>query len=113
MSAHCQCGRIAGKQRRTGRLGMCVGRAAAAGAWIAPGAVLALLPKCPACLAAYIGLWTGLGISISAAGYLRTVIIVACSAVFVFLIANTVLRFRHRPNRESRCGTPTFTEELP
>src|SRR5215510_9581906 len=55
--------------------------------WILPSAILALIPKCPICLAAYIALWTGLGLSVGAAANLRVLLIVACVISLVFLVA--------------------------
>ncbi len=46
-------------------------------AWVLPSAILVLVPKCPACLAAHVTLWTGLGLSLSTATYLRWVLLFA------------------------------------
>jgi hypothetical protein len=43
--------------------------------WVGSAAGLALMPKCPVCIAAYLALGTGVGISISAAAHLRTALI--------------------------------------
>jgi len=43
---------------------------------LAPSAIVALLPKCPACLAAYLALGTGVGVSVTAAAWLQAVAVV-------------------------------------
>jgi len=56
-------------------------------AWVFPSAALALVPKCPACLVAYVTLWTGLGLSLTAATYLRWALLFLCVAWLLFLLA--------------------------
>lgn len=62
--------------------------------WILPASALALMPKCPACVAAYVAVATGFGISLSAAAYLRTAAIAACVAMLLYFAAKFVRRRR-------------------
>jgi hypothetical protein len=54
---------------------------------ILPAGGLLLLPKCPACLAAYVAIITGVGISVSAARYLQGVLLTMCIASVTFFAA--------------------------
>ena len=64
--------------------------------WIIPGAILALLPKCPLCLAAYVAVWTGIGLSFSAATHLRVALVILCFGLILFLAARNTRRLVHK-----------------
>jgi len=70
--------------------------------WILPTATLALLPKCPACVAAYIALATGMGISISTASYLRTSLIIVSFSLLVLLATRRAIRWSTRRKPSAR-----------
>ena len=59
---------------------------------VLPSTILVLVPKCPACLAAHVTLWTGLGLSLSTATYLRWVLLFLCVASLLFLIVERLDR---------------------
>ena len=63
---------------------------------VIPVAILAVLPKCPACLAAYVAIGTGIGLSLTAATYLRLSLIVACVASVIFFVAKMIRPKLHR-----------------
>ena len=47
--------------------------------WLVPATALALMPKCPMCVAAYVALFTGVGLSLPTAAIVRTALIALCA----------------------------------
>lgn len=72
----------------------CCGTAAGT---VAPAAVLVLLPKCPACIAAWLAVGAGLGVSIPAAATLRMLIVGSCVACLAFVAVRWALRIARKP----------------
>lgn len=66
--------------------------------WLLPGTVLALMPKCPACLAAYVAVATGLGVSIPLATGLRWLLLITCVSSLLWLASSQLRRGRRWPS---------------
>ena len=78
------------------------GRLLTVTAWTTPGVILALLPKCPLCIAAYIAIGTGVGISVSTAAYLRVGLLTFSAVVMLVLIVRSIrylVRARSNPKK--------------
>jgi hypothetical protein len=79
---------VGGSQRPT-----IVGRFLENAGWIVPGTVLALLPKCPACVATYAVIGSGVGFSLSGMTYLRALLAILCTVSLVYLTARGMRPF--------------------
>ncbi|HLA95461.1 MAG TPA: hypothetical protein VK612_07055 [Pyrinomonadaceae bacterium] len=62
--------------------------------WLAPAAILLLIPKCPFCIVAYVALIGGVGISVSTASNLRITLIGASLAWLLYFAASSLMSFR-------------------
>jgi hypothetical protein len=59
---------------------------------VVPSAILVLLPKCPACIVAYLAMGAGIGVTLSTAATLRVVLLVLCVACLGVVAARQVRR---------------------
>ena len=67
--------------------------------WIIPGTMLALLPKCPACVGAYVAFFSGVGVSLATAARLRSLLVILCLASLLFVALRRLQRLlTHRAN---------------
>jgi len=64
--------------------------------WLFPATILALTPKCPACVAAYVALVTGIGVSVSTASYMRICLVILCVGSLGYLAVRRVGGFLGR-----------------
>jgi hypothetical protein len=73
-------------------------RTRGAAAWALPSVALALVPKCPMCVAAYLAIGSGLGVSLTTAAHLRTALVWLCWSTLALLAVRMVARVwtRHR-----------------
>jgi hypothetical protein len=72
--------------------------------WLIPGTLLAFFPKCPLCVAGYVALATGLGISFTAAAYLRWALLAACLASLAFMVGRLLIRRLRSPAASGSTG---------
>jgi len=69
------------------------GRARKLGAWLIPGMVLAVIPKCPMCFAAYLAV-AGIGVSMPVATGMRWAILAVCVGTLIGVSGRLALGMR-------------------
>jgi hypothetical protein len=62
-----------------------------AGTCFGSGTMVILMPKCPACIAAYLALWMGAGVATSVAGHLRFVMAGVFFASLIWFVLRPLL----------------------
>ncbi len=60
--------------------------------WLIPGATLVLLPKCPVCVAMYVALFSGVGISLASASILRMSLLILCLVALLYMAVKCLYR---------------------
>lgn len=66
--------------------------------WVLPCVVLALLPKCPLCLGAWLSVALGIGLSTSAASMLHIFLISLCLLTFIICFLCQFFRLQNQPH---------------
>ena len=72
--------------------------------WLVPGTILAIVPKCPMCFAAYTAGVTGFGMSLSTATYIRLLLVTVCLGSLVYLVVTSMRRLIVGDKRRSTEG---------
>ena len=67
-------------------------RTRGAAAWTLPSVALALVPKCPMCIAAYLAVGGSLGVSFTTAAHLRTALVWLCWSTLLLLAVRLAIR---------------------
>jgi hypothetical protein len=62
--------------------------------WLVPGALLALMPKCPLCLAGYLALCSGITLSYSSAHILMRTLTTLCIGTLALCVVRRVVNLR-------------------
>lgn len=73
--------------------------------WIIPSVTLVLLPKCPACVAMYVALFSGVGISVASASNLRTSLLILSVAAVLGLALKPLRRLASQNKTRSMAQT--------
>ena len=60
--------------------------------WLFPTTLLVLMPKCPLCVAAYVALFTGVGISVTAARWIQILMLTICLISLSYLTVRLIRR---------------------
>ena len=71
-------------------------RSSRAAGWALPSLGLALVPKCPMCIAAWLALGGGFGVSLTTASYLRSGFLWLCWGVLAWMATCLVFHFSFR-----------------
>jgi hypothetical protein len=64
--------------------------------WLFPTALLVLMPKCPMCVAAYIALFTGIGVSVTTALWIQILMVALCAGSLVYLAIKLAWTIKRR-----------------
>ncbi len=81
-------------------------RAGGAAGWMVPGITLVLIPNCPLCLAAYVAMATGIGLSLPVAAVLRLALLIVCVSALTLVVGAKARRFWLRTGRSrGKIGT--------
>ena len=65
--------------------------------WLFPTTLLVLMPKCPLCVAAYVALFTGMGITVTAARWIQMLMLTICLISLSYLTVRLI--------RKARCSS--------